>query len=197
MDVQPVTLQGRYIRLEALQEKHAVDLLVAGCDTEIWTYMLAGPFASGVELGEWIRESHAKAAAGIELPFAIVYLASGLAIGSTRYMYIDRPNRAIEIGTTWLDSDYWGTPVNTECKYLLLRHAFGVLGAVRVQLKTDSRNLRSQKAIARLGAVREGVLRKQMIVKGGYQRDSVMFGIIDDEWLAVKARLEGMLMERG
>lgn len=195
MQVRPVTLTGQYVRLEPLVEAHAPDLFRAAADAEIFRYMLYGPFQSEAEVIEWIKDAHAKAAAGVEVPFATVHLASGRAIGSTRYMYIDRRNRVLEIGSTWLARDYWRTPVNTECKYLLFKHAFEVLGAIRVQLKTDSRNLRSQTAIARLGAVREGVLRKQMIVKGGYHRDSIMFSVIDDEWPAVKASLEHKLAE--
>lgn len=102
-------------------------------------------------------------------------------------------NRHVEIGWTWLARACWRTPLNTECKYLLLKHAFEDWQCIRVQLKTDLRNERSQRAIERLGAVREGVLRKAVIVKDGYQRTSVYYSILDDEWAEVKARLEGFL----
>jgi RimJ/RimL family protein N-acetyltransferase len=120
-------------------------------------------------------------------------LATGAAAGMTRYMTIDRPNRGLEIGGTWYGRRFRRTAMNTECKYLLMRHAFEVLGCIRVQLKTDLRNERSQQAIERLGAVREGVLRKNMIMPDGYHRSSVMYSVIDDEWPAVKARLEQLL----
>jgi RimJ/RimL family protein N-acetyltransferase len=133
------------------------------------------------------------AARGDEVPFAIIERASNTAIGSTRYMDIQRENRGLEIGWTWLARPYWRTAINTECKYLLLRHAFEHVGAIRVQLKTDLRNERSQQAIARLGAVREGVLREHRIMHGGYRRSSVYFSLLEREWPAAKARLEGFL----
>ena len=114
-------------------------------------------------------------------------------IGMTRYMTIERANRGLEIGGTWYGRAFRRTAVNTECKYLLMQHAFEVLGCIRVQLKTDLRNERSQQAIERLGAVREGVLRKNIIMPDGHQRSSVMYSIIDDEWPAVKLRLEDFL----
>ncbi|MBI3359511.1 MAG: GNAT family N-acetyltransferase [Chloroflexi bacterium] len=195
MDIHPVTLEGRHVRLEPLTDHHAADLSAPGHDAEIFPYMPYGPFESEVEVLEWIRQTLAKAAKGDEVPFAIYHLASGRAIGSTRYMAIDRPNHVLEIGNTWLSRDFWRTSVNTECKFLLLSHAFESLDALRVQLKTDLRNVRSQNAIARLGAVREGILRKQIIAKGGYHRDTVMFSVIDAEWPVVKANLENKMSE--
>jgi RimJ/RimL family protein N-acetyltransferase len=113
----------------------------------------------------------------------------------TRYMTIEQANRGLEIGGTWYGKAHRRTAVNTECKYLLMRHAFETLGCIRVQLKTDSRNERSQRAIERLGATREGVLRKNMIMPDGYQRSSVMYSVIDDDWPSVKARLEQFLQQ--
>jgi N-acetyltransferase len=124
--------------------------------------------------------------------FAQVWNASGRTIGSTRFLHIRPKNRQAEIGSTFLARAYWRTPANTEAKYLLLRHCFESVGYVRVALKTDGRNLRSQAAIERLGAAREGVLRKHMNVRG-YQRDTVYYSILDTEWPAVKARLETRL----
>ena len=126
-------------------------------------------------------------------PFAIIDRASGTLVGSTRYYDISQTNRSLEIGSTWLTPRAWRTAVNTECKYLLLKHCFESLGTIRVQLKTDSRNLRSQKAIERLGASKEGILRNHMILPNGYIRDSVYYSIIEQEWPAIKGRLEGML----
>ena len=128
------------------------------------------------------------------MPFAIVDALSGKVVGSTRYLSIAPEDYGLEIGWTWLAREARRTAVNTECKYLLLRHAFESLDAIRVQLKTDSRNQRSQQAIERLGAVREGVLRTQRILENGYQRDTVMYSIIATEWPAVKSALEEKLL---
>jgi RimJ/RimL family protein N-acetyltransferase len=191
-DPQPVTLQGHHVVLEPIAERHAAGLFQAASDSRIWDYMMDGPFGTLADMEAYVRRVLERAAAG-DVPFAIVRRADGRAVGSTRYFAIERAHRGLEIGHTWLDSACWRTALNTECKYLLLRHAFEDLGAIRVQLKTDLRNARSQQAIARLGAVREGVLRKHMIVKDGYQRDTVMFSITDTEWPAVKGRLEAKL----
>src|SRR5262249_54931679 len=127
---------------------------------------------------------------GSVVAFAQVEVTTGRAVGGTTYMNISRRDRGLEIGSTWLGKPWQRTGINTEAKYLLLRHAFEVLGAVRVQLKTDGRNMPSQAAIERLGAVREGVLRKHMLVRDGFIRDTVMYSIIAEEWPAVKLRLE-------
>jgi RimJ/RimL family protein N-acetyltransferase len=193
MWVEPVTLQGQVVRVEPLVPSHAADLFAAAQDPAIWSYMPVDPSASAAAVTAWIHDALAERAAGTQLPFAIVELASDVAVGSTRYLNITPRDRGIEIGWTWLAPRVQRSAVNTECKYLLLRHAFETLGAIRVQLKTDARNLTSQRAIERLGAVREGVLRKHMIVLHGHQRDTVMYSITDDGWPAVKARLAGML----
>jgi RimJ/RimL family protein N-acetyltransferase len=138
----------------------------------------------------WFERQQASATGGTVLPWAIVEIASGEAVGGTTYLDIAMADKRVEIGSTWHGKFFWRTPINTECKFLLLRHAFETLGCNRVQLKTDLRNERSQAAIARLGAVREGVLRQQMVMPDGWIRDTVMFSIIAREWPAVKARLE-------
>jgi RimJ/RimL family protein N-acetyltransferase len=127
---------------------------------------------------------------GITLPFVIFDRETGQIVGTTRYADISPEHRSLEIGWTWYHPSVWRSRVNTECKYLLLRHGFETLGTVRIQLKTDLRNERSQKAITRLGAVREGVLRNHRIMKDGYVRHTVMFSIMDSEWPDVKQRLE-------
>ncbi len=195
MNVEPGTLTGRWVRLEPLAARHADDLFLAGCEPEVWAYLWRGALASVDDAREWIADALQVAKTGTQLPFAIVHALSGRAVGSTRYLDIVPADRRLEIGWTWLAREHWRTPANTECKYLLLRHAFEHLGCLRVQLKTDLRNERSQRAIERLGAVREGVLRKHMILplKGNYQRSTVMYSIIDDEWPAVKARLEAKM----
>ena len=140
-----------------------------------------------------IEQALEVAAGGTQLPFAIVHRGSGKGVGSTRYLDIRRSDRGLEIGWTWIGTDYQRTVINTECKYLLLRHAFEDLGAVRVQMKTDLRNVRSQRAIERLGAVREGVLRKHIVLWDGFIRDTVYYSVIHEEWPEVKRRLEGLL----
>jgi RimJ/RimL family protein N-acetyltransferase len=193
MNVKPVTLAGNVVRLEPLGKQHASDLYQAGQDQAIWTYMPVNPSQSPEAFSAWIEAALTARAEGHQLPFAVIDASAGRAIGSTRYLNISGQDYGLEIGWTWLAPEARRTAVNTECKYLLLRHAFESLGAIRVQFKTDSRNERSQRAILRLGALQEGVLRKHMILASGYQRDSVMFSIIADEWPAVQASLEEKL----
>ncbi|MEW5720283.1 MAG: GNAT family protein, partial [Chloroflexota bacterium] len=140
-----------------------------------------------------IERWRAQMEQGTSVAFVIVRRSDERAVGMTAYLDIHAKDRWLEIGGTWLTPDAQRTAINAECKYLLLRHAFETLGCVRVQLKTDARNVRSQRAIERLGAVKEGVLRKHMLTRGGYQRDTVMYSIVDTEWRAVKARLEEFL----
>ncbi|HEX7929128.1 MAG TPA: GNAT family protein [bacterium] len=192
-DPQPITLSAPHVRLEPLSLHHAKDLYEAGLDTDIWTYLPRAGFASLEDTRGWITEVLADAKAGAILPFAQVDPATGRAFGSTRYLDIQRKNRGLEIGWTWIGQSHRRTPVNTEAKYLLLRHAFESLGAVRVQLKTDVRNVRSQNAILRIGAQREGILRHNMILPNGYIRDSVYFSVTNDEWPEVKRKLEAMM----
>lgn len=193
--VEPITLTGQYVRLEPLNESHAADLFEAGRDSEVWAFLWREAFVSESDAREWIAGALKTAATGGECPFAIINLSSGRAVGSTRYMDIVGADRRLEIGWTWLARAYWRSAVNTECKLLLLTHAFETLKCLRVQLKTDLRNERSQRAIERLGAVREGVLRKHMILalKNNYQRSTVMYSITDEEWQTVKAGLTAKL----
>jgi len=193
MIIEPVVLTGKHVRLEPLSEAHIPGLTEAGQDPAIWRYLLYGDVTSQEKMGEWVRELLAKRDAGTDQPFAVVHLATGKIAGSTRYMDIRPKHRGLEIGGTWYGTAFQRTAVNTEAKYLLLRHAFEQLGCIRVQLKTDLRNERSQKAIERIGAVREGVLRNHMILPNGMFRHSVYFSIIDSEWPAVKTHLEELL----
>lgn len=195
MDIQPVTLTGAVVRLEPLAETHIPDLAIAGADETIWRYLIYGPVHTQGEAGmrAWVQDLMARQRRGTDLPFAVIHLESGRAIGCTRYMEIRREHRGLEIGGTWYALAYQRTAVNTECKYLLLRHAFETLGCIRVQLKTDLRNEPSQRAIERLGAVKEGVLRKHMILPDGTIRHTVYYSVTDDEWPDVKRRLEEKL----
>ncbi len=193
MDIHPITLMGRVVRLEPLAEAHVPNLTIAGQDESIWRYMLYGAIRTEEQMQEWVREILSRQARGTDLPFAVVHLGSGRAIGSTRYLDIQPQHRGLEIGGTWYGVAYQRSAVNTECKYLLLRHAFEVLSCLRVQLKTDLRNERSQRAIERIGAVREGVLRNHMILPDGHVRSSVYYSLLNLEWPAVKAKLEEKL----
>lgn len=183
-------LEGRWVRLEPLVEAHAGDLFVAGRDAEIWRYMPRPPFASPDDALAFIGDALAAARDGSQVPFAIVERASGRAVGSTRYFDIRREHRGLEIGWTWIGVAHQRSPVNTECKRLLLGHAFEKLGMLRVQLKTDARNVKSRAAIERIGGVQEGVLRAHMVMPDGFVRDSVMYSITAGEWPSVKEKLE-------
>lgn len=191
--VAPVTLEGAVVRLEPLAPAHAADLFDAGQDASIWPYMPVNPSASVESVYAWIDAALRERESGSQLPFAIITRTTEHAVGSTRYLNIMPRDNGLEIGWTWLKLSVQRTALNTECKYLLLRHAFETLGAIRVQLKTDRRNEVSQRAIERIGAVREGILRKHMIVQDGYERDTVMYSITDSEWPLVKERLESRM----
>jgi len=189
----PVTLEGNSVRLEPLTEAHVPALAEVGCDDRIWRLMRYGLIRTEDEMRGWVRHLLEGQAAGMDLPFAVIQLASGRVAGATRYMEIHPEHRGLEIGGTWYGLEFQRTRVNTECKYLLLRHAFEGLGVIRVQFKADLCNERSWQAIERLGAKREGILRNQTILPDGVRRDSVYYSIIDGEWPGVKERLEGML----
>jgi N-acetyltransferase len=193
MDIHPLTLTGRVVRLEPLSEAHVPDLAVAGRDESIWQFMRYGDITTEAGMRAWVQMLLEEQAQGYGLPFAVIHQESGLAIGSTRYLDIRWQHRSLEIGGTWYALAHQRTAVNTECKYLLLKHAFEGLHCVRVQLKTDLRNERSQRAIERIGAVKEGVLRNHMILPDGYLRHSVIYSIIDIEWPSVKKYLESRL----
>ena len=193
MNIQPVTLTGLVVRLEPLAVAHVTHLAANGQDESTWQYIPYPPVHSEADMLAWVNDMLARQAHGTDLPFAVVHLETGQAIGATRYMDIRPANRGLEIGGTWYAPAYRRTAVNTEAKYLLLSHAFETLGCVRVQLKTDVRNERSQRAIERIGAQKEGVLRHNVIMPDGYRRDSVYYSILAEEWPAVRARLEARL----
>lgn len=191
--VKPVILTGHYVRLEPLSEAHVPGLAQIGVGQPFWNFMVYGRMESVDDMSNWVKDLLSRAANGTDLPFAVIHLESGRVAGATRYLNIVPENNGLEVGGTWYGSEFQRTAVNTECKYLLIKHAFEDLGCIRVQLKTDSRNVRSQKAIERIGAVKEGVLRNHMILPDGYIRDSVFYSITDSEWPNVKIRLEEML----
>ncbi|MSR02945.1 MAG: N-acetyltransferase [Gemmatimonadetes bacterium] len=188
-----MVLYGEHVQLEPLDHRHIDDLLDAAQNDDIWRYMPVPRPATRVVVEQLIDKAWKAASEGLEIPFTTIDDKSDRAVGSTRYLDIHRSDRILEIGWTWLGVGAQRTPINTECKLLLLRHAFDHLGALRVQLKTDGRNTRSQQAIERLGAVKEGVLRRNRLMWDGVRRDTVYSSILDDEWPAVKTRLEGFL----
>ncbi len=193
LQVKPVSLSGKIVRLEPLSLAHVDDLCQVGLDDDIWRYMLYGWVRTPSDMHRWVEKMLSLQETGSDLPFAVIHLAVGRAIGATRYLEIRPEDRGLEIGGTWYGKAYQRTAVNTESKYLLLKHAFEDLGCIRVQFKTDLRNLRSQQAIERLGAVKEGVFRNHRILPDGTIRHSVYYSIIAEEWQAVKTRLEAYL----
>jgi N-acetyltransferase len=196
LEVKPVVLTGKHVRLEPMTEEHIPGLAEIGVGQPFWDFMLYGNINTVDDMRNWVMDILSRVERGTDLPFVAIHLASGRVAGATRYLNIEPQHRGLEIGGTWYGLEFQRTPVNTECKYLLLRHAFETLGCIRVQLKTDLRNERSQKAIERIGAVKEGVLRNHMILPSGRTRHSVFYSILDTEWPDVKKRLEEM-MDRG
>ncbi len=155
----------------------------------MWRYFRTGSLGSPERMQTWIEEAITAREKGIDYPFVTVDRKSGQIAGSTRFRLIDPSNRSVEIGGTWLGASFRGTGINRHAKYLMLRYAFEEMRVIRVQFRTDLRNLRSQRAIEQLGAVREGVLRRDFIYADGYQRSSVFYSIIEDEWPGVALAL--------
>lgn len=189
---QPV-LRGELVELQPLQASHRADLLQAAADGELWNMTLT-VVPGEATVDKYIATALEGRAAGSVMPFVIVVRASGQVIGTTRFWKLDAANRKLEIGHTWLGQSFQRSGVNTEAKFLLLRHAFEVLGCVRVQFTTDEINARSRAAILRIGARQEGIVRHERIMPDGRKRNSVRFSIIDDEWEEVKA---GLLVKMG
>lgn len=192
MKIEPVTLQGRVVRLEPLALAHVPGLARVGLDPELWRW-IPTQVADAAQMQAWVQTALEEQAAGNSLPFAIISQASGEAIGSTRYMNIVPAHRRLEIGSTWLSTAAQRSGANTEAKLLLLTHAFEALKAIRVELKTDALNSKSRAAIARIGGIEEGIFRRHVICASGRVRDTVYFSILDNEWPAAKTRLGGML----
>jgi N-acetyltransferase len=189
MDLTPVTLTGNVVRLIPLEADQASELAQAGSDPHIWTYMRYGQVTTIQKMSGLIDYLLEQQAHGTDLPFTVQHVASGRLAGMTRFMNFESANRALEIGGTWYASDFQRTGVNTECKFLLMQYAFETLGIIRVQFKADLRNERSQRAIERIGAVKEGVLRNNMILPDSFVRSSVIYSVLAAEWPAVKQHL--------
>ena len=186
MSIDAVTLIGRYVQLEPLEEKHRELLRPVAQDPKIWTF--TGP-ALGADFDPWFDRALRGRAGGQELPFVVRLVRDNSLVGSTRYMGIEASHKRLEIGSTWYAVAAWASEVNPECKLLLMRHVFETLKWHRVEYKTDARNQRSRDAIARLGALQEGIFRRHMIMADGHIRDSVYFSVIDTDWPEVKAGL--------
>jgi RimJ/RimL family protein N-acetyltransferase len=190
------TLAGDHVELRPLQAGDAAALLGAAADGALWNMTLTvvpGPDTVDAYIAAALRGREA----GTVMPFVIVRQADNAVVGCTRYWKIDRANRKLEIGHTWLALSAQRTAINTEAKYLLLSHAFDAMGCIRVQFQTDELNVRSRAAIARLGAVQEGVLRNERIMPDGRRRNTVRFSIIEPEWPDVKANLARRLATDG
>jgi RimJ/RimL family protein N-acetyltransferase len=188
----PVTLEGTQVRLEPLSESHHDSLCAVGLDPELWKWI---PFQvlDRDQMMNYIRAALADQEKGTALPFATVERASGRVVGATRFMNIDVPNKRVEIGSTWIGRPWQRSAINTEAKYLMMRHAFEAWECNRLELKTDSLNSKSRNAILRIGAKQEGIFRSHMVTWSGRLRDTVYFSVIAPEWAEVKAILEARM----
>jgi RimJ/RimL family protein N-acetyltransferase len=193
MNIEPITLIGNVVRLEPLKLDHVTELAFAGKDESIWRYMLYGNVTTTERMEVWVKELLVLQNQGTDLPFAVIHQATNHAIGATRYLNIRPEHQGVEIGGTWYGIHYQQTAVNTECKYLLLKHGFETWKCIRVEFKTDARNIRSRDALERIGARYEGTFRNHLITPNCHIRDSIYYSIIDSEWPAVKSHLEYLL----
>jgi RimJ/RimL family protein N-acetyltransferase len=181
-------LEGRFVRLEPLAPEHRAGLEAVGADDSIWRYS-----PRGGTIQQYLDAAYAAVVQDNHHPYVVRFLAEDKLVGMTRLFDISLQNRGAEIGSTWYHPDYWAGKTNPECKYLLLQHALETCGLIRVQLKTDLRNKRSQAAIAKMGAKPEGTLRNHMVLPDGRFRDSVYFSVLPDEWPTVKQGLRARL----
>jgi RimJ/RimL family protein N-acetyltransferase len=188
MNIIPVTIEGKFVRLEPMGVVHVPGLCSAGLFDELWEWT-SSAIRNEADMEDYVRNAIKEATARTALPFVIFERSSGTVVGSTRFGNIDVENRKVEIGWTWITPERQRTAVNTETKLLMLTHAFEVWGCIRVEFKTDENNGRSRKAIARIGAVEEGTLRNHMITQTGRFRNSVYFSIIEEEWPQIKSGL--------
>ncbi len=191
----PVTLEGSVVRLEPVRREHAQLFWdVAKNDLEEIFRWIPYSMKTREDFGKLVDKAFAEQESGESVVFATVERSSGKTVGSTRFMNIDLVNKRVEIGSTWIAPAWQRTAVNTEAKYLMLRHAFEVWGCIRVELKTDGLNQKSRNAILRIGAKEEGTLRRHLVTSTGRVRDTVYFSILDSEWPEVKSRLESKLV---
>lgn len=192
MTPQPVTLNGTQVQLQPLSESHLDALCQVGLDPELWKW-IPSQVLDRDQMLRFIRTQLADQEKGTALPFATIERASGKVVGNTRFMNIDMPNKRVEIGGTWIAKPWQRTALNTEAKFLMMRHAFETLGCNRVEWKTDALNTQSRNAILRLGAKQEGIFRQHVVTWSGRLRDSVYFSVIAPEWPDVKQALEAKI----
>ncbi len=186
-------MENKIVKLKPMEMEDVDDIFAVACYDEIWTHMSI-TVKNREDVIKYVESALTLKKAGVEFPFVIIDAFTNKIIGATKLMDINEHHKRGEIGFTWLTPDYWRTSINTNCKYLLLTYCFEHLGWQRVQIKTDHENIRSQKAIERIGAKKEGVLRNHMIRKDGTSRHTVMFSITSDEWTKeIKAHLENLL----
>jgi RimJ/RimL family protein N-acetyltransferase len=190
--LEPVVLEGSFVRLEPMTLEHHAQLTEVGLDPEIWRLTIV-MIRTAEEMRSYMDSALALQRDGTSLPFVTIERSSGRVVGSSRFGNYDAANRRIEIGWTWLARRWQRTVINTEAKYLMLRYAFENLRCVRVELKTDVLNAPSRKAMLRIGAKEEGILRKHTLMWTGRYRDSIYYSILDEEWSEVKGQLEKML----
>ena len=190
--VEPIVLEGTYVRLEPLSINHVAGLTDVGLEAEIWRWMPEFPQTPG-EMRALVEAAVADSANGSQLPFATIERESTRPVGSTRYLNIEPAHRRLEIGWTWISPRWQRSAINTEAKLLMMRHAFDTLGALRVEFKTDSLNERSRAALTGIGAVEEGTMRNHMVTYGGRRRHSTYFSVIEEEWPRVRQHLEARL----
>ena len=193
--LEPVVLDGTFVRLEPMTLEHHAGLSEVGLDPEIWRLTVVF-IRTPEEMRSYMESALELRRQGTSFPFVTIERSSGRIVGSTRFGNYDAANRRIEIGWTWLARAWQRTAINTEAKYLMLTHAFEKLRCVRVELKTDVLNTPSRKAMLRIGAKEEGVLRKHTLMWTGRYRDSIYYSILDEEWPQVKEQLEGLLIRR-
>jgi RimJ/RimL family protein N-acetyltransferase len=191
LQIAPVTLTGRFVRLEPLTIEHGDGLAPFAFEPSIWEWMPTRAL-DRAGLDAWIGEALAAERAGSALPFATVLLSENRVVGSTRFLNISARDGRMEIGATWIGVPYQRSAVNTEAKLLMLRHAFETLRATRVELKTHSENVKSRRAIERIGATFEGIHRRHMLHNDGSRRDTAWYSILDEEWEGVKAKLAAL-----
>jgi RimJ/RimL family protein N-acetyltransferase len=194
MNVVPPTLEGKYVRLEPMKIEHAPLLAQVGLGRDIFRYF---PIAidTSEQMEAYVRHCVAGTESGTFLTWTTISLEEQKPVGSTGYLNIDRQNKKLEIGGTWISPDWRRTAINTEAKYLQLRRAFDMLGCNRVEFKTDSLNSKSRAALLRIGAVEEGTMRNHIVMPDGRLRHSVYFSVIAEEWPGVRARLEDRLAQ--
>ena len=186
--IQPLTLEGSLVQLIPMTEAHTADMIKAASDGQLWDIWYTS-VPSAQNITTYISHALTEQASGKALPFVVVEKVTGNVVGSTRYCSVDGPNRRVEIGYTWYAKSTQRTGVNTECKFLLLQHAFEILDAIAVEFKTNFFNFPSRNAILRLGARQDGIIRNHRIDKMGNIRDTVLFSILNSEWPVVKTSL--------